>query len=155
MYERALYALFLGLIVMVAAGGTAAAEPTDTSRIEDMVRQYFRDIQDYDFEALRAAATPQFEILDDGYRRDIAGLVAELRDKRQAKGFKYQFQLSKFNTVVTPEVAYTTFETHETVTNTSLGDHSRDSLTCMILRRVGNHWRVDRLFHLPYGRAQA
>ncbi|MGH8208525.1 MAG: hypothetical protein ACREU6_02835 [Steroidobacteraceae bacterium] len=153
MQKRALHALFLGLVVTAGAYGTAAEEAsTDASRIEATARQFFRVLQDYDFAGMRAAATPQFELLDQAARPDIAAFVAEMRDERQPQGFRYHFELSKFNTVVTPEVAYTIFHVHEIVTNSSIKnqDHSTDSTTCMILRRVGKRWLVDRLFHVPF-----
>ncbi|MGH8211581.1 MAG: hypothetical protein ACREU6_18690 [Steroidobacteraceae bacterium] len=136
-------------MLTVAASGAVATEGVPgASRVEDTVRHFFQDIEVYDFAAMRAAATPQFQIIDKGYRRDLAELIALLRDERQAKDFKYQFRLSNFDTVVAPVVAYTTFVSHERFSRPLAEGGEGDYINGVILKRSGNRWLVDRVFHM-------
>ncbi|MGH8209555.1 MAG: nuclear transport factor 2 family protein [Steroidobacteraceae bacterium] len=150
--------LFLGSLLVCAAGGaTAAPSPTTapvanrqarsaSSEVEAAIRAYYRNLKEYNFEAMQAEMTPDFVLTYRGQQVDGAEFLKRHREEERVKGptasrpDRMKYELLDFKTDVTPELAVAT------VREDNPGHHSY--LNLFVLKRSGNKWLVYRLFHM-------
>lgn len=124
------------LLATVACGPSPVPTGDDADEVENAIRQLAAVVAAYDYEAYRAAITPDFEIIDAGMRMDRDEFEALLR-RMEARGASLDFVLSDFNTEIAGQVAYTSFHN----LNRNSGSEFLES---MILRRSEDGWLVDR-----------
>ncbi|MCZ6618231.1 MAG: MBL fold metallo-hydrolase [Gammaproteobacteria bacterium] len=136
MKKRELTVVIISIACLTACGIDRSQMPANASEVEILISQYYNDIAAYDYAAMRAVYTPDFEILDDGRRLDSAGFE-ELVRGLEARGLTWQFDLSEFNTEVAPDIAYTTYVI------TSPPD--RKWFGAATLKRSEETWSVDRM----------
>lgn len=137
----ALLALIAGIAV---SAGTPASSQISASEVEALVNEFYGQIAAYDYAAMHAATTPEFEMIEnDGtraMRMNWDAFDPRLEGAQQA-GAVLKFVPSEFNTTVTSGAAYTTYI--ETATN---GAQYYAGIT---LRLVGDQWLIDRMFTMP------
>ena len=104
--------------------------------VEAIMSQFYDDIAAYDYAAMRSVYTPEFEILDDGFRFDADGFEELIRDI-ESRGLTWDFTLSEFNTRIAGDVAYTSYEIASPPDFRWFGGGT--------LRRSGGGWLVDRM----------
>ena len=110
--------------------------PGTAGEVEALMSQYYDNIAAYDFAAMRAVYTSDFEILDDGYRFDADGFEELVRDI-ESRGATWDFSLSDFNTEVTPGIAYTSYVIESPPDFKWFG--------AATLVRANGEWQVDRM----------
>jgi len=133
--------LCLASLMAIDAGKSQTL--SDADQVETVVRQYFDHLAQYDYAAMRAMATPEFETLDGGVRLTHPEFEDYVRGTAEISGAELQFELSQFNTEISSDVAYITY------LNTITGSANLDG---MILKRSGERWLIDRFFHMPVAR---
>ena len=139
----------LGALLVLTAGiavcGSASAStPIGASEVEVLVHNFYGQIAAYDYAAMHAATTPEFEMIENNGTKAMR-MNWDAFDKRlagaQQAGAVLKFEPSEFNTAVTSGAAYTTYI--ETATN---GAQYYAGIT---LRLVGDQWLIDRMFTMP------
>ena len=118
---------------------------SDSSQVEAVVHRYFDLLAQYDYLAMRALATPEYETLDGGVRLTHPEFEDYVRGTAQLGGAQMAFDLSQFNTQIVSDIAYTTFV--NTITDESTARFT-PNLDGMILKRSGDQWLIDRFFHM-------
>lgn len=78
-------------------------------------------------------------MLDTGYRLNHVQFEKYIQDSCQARGCKLKFEFSNFNTRITSDVAYTSYE------QLSPPEPALRLLGLATLRRSGEDWRIDQL----------
>lgn len=131
----------VGAFVAVALSGcsTHRASTSGVNRVESIVRQYFSHLEAFDYDAMRAMATADAEMLDTGYRLNHVQFEKYIQDSCQARNCKLKFEFSNFNTRITSDVAYTSYE------QVSPLEPALRLLGLATLRRSGGDWRIDQL----------
>jgi len=144
MKTRNLGALFVLAIGIVTCADTLASTPILAGEVEALVHNFYGQIAAYDYAAMHAATTPEFEMIENNGTKAMR-MNWDAFDKRlagaQEAGAVLKFEPSGFNTTVTAGAAYTTYI--ETATN---GAQYYAGIT---LRLVGDKWLIDRMFTMP------
>jgi len=117
-----------------------AVPELDSPEVESAARHFYELISAYDYAGIRAASSPDFEILEAGLRMDIDGFVSMLQGM-EARSMELEFEAAEFNTEVSGDVAYTT--------NLLMSAGGLSYLDGFILRRTDSGWLVDRAFSMP------
>jgi hypothetical protein len=130
-------------ITVIAQESASSAE----SDVETAVRDYYRYIKAYDHDAMRAAATPEFEIIYAGGRLDRAGFEAVHRAEELEKGpadsrpGRFDYDNTNFEIEINGDIAF----------SRSREMHPRDNnyYDYWVLRRDDDEWMIHRIFHMP------
>ncbi len=149
---RWLSALLMPLLLASCAAAPKQGQSAAIEQVERLARTYYDHMQALDYPAMRALSTPQlevlsqstpeFEIFGEGLRIGHQQFEQQIAQTKQADR-KLRFQLTQFRTVVTPNVAYTSYMLHITPDNkTGTGE--------MVWRRERGQWLLDRLTHMPF-----
>ena len=127
----------LGLVVAASFACTPQGQtpPADPNEVEAAARAFQQHAHTFDYVALRAATTPDFEFLMDGLRMDLDGFEALLREMEESRGGRALgiYDMLDFNTEIVGEVAYTSWA-------------STYWLESAVFIRSGDQWLVDRAF---------
>jgi len=126
--------LMLGAIS--AYGADQQGSPGSAAEVETVMSQYYDNVATYDYEALRAVYTPDFEILDDGFRFDATGFE-DLLKRLKGNGMTWDFTLSEFNTELAPTIGYTSYLISDVSGRRWYGS--------AVLQQSGDGWRIDRM----------
>ncbi len=141
---RSRFALVLLGLGLAACSGPAPAPPATAAQIEDLARAYYASLADYDFAAMNATTTPEFEATEHSgtfsKRFDRSTFEERIKGAQQA-GAVLKFELSDFNTRVAEGAAYTSYM--ETGTN------GAKYYAGMAFVLVDETWLADRLYTLP------
>jgi len=144
MKRRNLGALLVLTFGTVISAGTMASTQIPVEEVEALVHNFYGQIATYDYAAMHAATTPEFEMIENNGTKAMR-MNRDAFDKRlagaQQAGAVLKFEPSEFNTTVTAGAAYTTYI--ETATN---GAQYYAGIT---LRLVGDRWLIDRMFTMP------
>lgn len=125
------------LIGAISACGTdQRGSQGSAAEVEAVMSQYYDDVATYQYEALRAVYTPDFEILDDGSRFDATGFE-DLLKRLKGNGLTWDFTLSEFNTELAPSIGYTSYLISDVSGRRWYGS--------AVLERSGDGWRIDRM----------
>ena len=118
------------------------AQPADATaeEIETVIREYFDHFSRYDFESMRAKATPDFETIDHGIRLTHPEFEDFVRNTAQRAGAELNFQLSQFRTRVSGDAAWSSF---------ILAFGNSTNTDMVTLRRVDGEWLIDVFDHQP------
>jgi hypothetical protein len=127
------------LLILVWPGWDVQAQesPAALSQVEDATQTFFDAAHAFDYAAMRAGATPDFEMLYSGRRMTLDDFVEMLRGMEEARGGRAipTYDAQGLNTEVVGEAAYTTW----------LSENGR-WFESMILVWSGDRWLVDRAF---------
>ena len=133
------------LAVVAESSQVETIVASDSTQVEAVVHRYFDLLAQYDYLAMRALATPEYETLDGGVRLTHPEFEDYVRGTAQLGGAQMVFDLSQFNTQIVSDIAYTTFV--NTITDESTARFT-PNLDGMILKRSGDQWLIDRFFHM-------
>jgi hypothetical protein len=124
--------------VLITAGCATTGDPDrDLADIETAARSFYQLIAAYDYQGLRTASSPDFEILEAGRRMDMDDFVSMLQGM-ESRGVELSFDVTDFNTEVSGDVGYTT--------QRMVSGSGNAYLEGLILRRTASGWLVDRAF---------
>ena len=129
-----------------AYGADQAASQGTAQEVEAVMSQYYDNVATYQYEALRAMYTQDFEILDDGSRFDATGFE-DLLKRLNGNGLTWDFTLSEFNTELAPTIGYTSYLISDVSGRRWYGS--------AVLERTGDGWRIDRMSMITKAEPQA
>lgn len=122
--------------LLVSCGTEQSGVLGGANEVEAVMSQYYNDVGSYNFTAMRAVYSPDFEILDDGYRFDADGFE-ELVRRLEKMGMTWDFSLSDFNTEIKQDIGYTSYVISDVSGRRWFGSG--------ILERTGDGWWIDRM----------
>lgn len=136
----------VGLVLLVclstgSAQSVAARDRLAEKNVLGVVKTYIALFGAYDYEGMGALSTPNAEISDYGIRLDHAGFTDHVHHTAGIYELPLEPSAAQFNTVISGDVAYTSFM--------FFYGGGEESLGTMILRRVKNKWLVDRFIVTP------
>ena len=146
--------LFLGSLFFVVAGvlsspdnPVSAQEDKPAAKVEAAVQDYYRHIKMYDHEAMRAAVTPEFELIYSRGRVDSAEFeirhraeVEELGPTESRPG-RMDYQNVDFEIEIDGDLAYSR--------SRNINPAGYDNFDYFVLRRDDGRWLIHRFFHMP------
>lgn len=128
-------------------GSVPAAPAGEVEAVERAVREgFFGAIERLDLDALSAAVTPDFELVEDTVRLDLAGfrqLVEPFRGRATVS-----YRLFDFRTEVHGDAAWTSYR-NRAVMRMQGQQTELEWLETAVLLRSGGGWRIDRLQSTP------
>lgn len=139
-------ALLLGAC---AAQATPERDPAaDQAAAEDVVREFFRAMESWDDERLRATATSDFELVEDTLILSMDDFVAFI-EPFEAQGGEMRWTLTDFNTESDGDVVWTRY-VNRAVLNMG-GQESRFHWieSAVLTRQPDGTWKIDRLQSTP------
>ena len=140
----------LGTLFFGAVSAYGAEQQGTAQEVEAVMSQYYDNVATYQYDALRAAYTSDFEILDDGYRFDATGFE-DLLKRLKGNGLTWDFTLSEFKTELAPTIGYTSYLISDVSGRRWYGS--------AVLTREGDGWRIDRMSMItkakPEGESEA
>lgn len=135
---------------LTAAPGADGAADTDAdmAAAEAVVGDFFRAMESWDYDALRATVTPDFELVEDTVIMTMDGFV-EFIEPFEAQGAEMRWTLSEHNTEVEGDVAWTRY-INRAVLNME-GEESRFHWieSAVLTRDLDGGWKIDRLQSTP------
>jgi ketosteroid isomerase-like protein len=132
-----------------AAGAPAGTDPAaDRAAAEEAVGNFFRAMEGWDYQALRATVTPDFELVEDTIIMSMDEFVAFI-EPFEAQGGQMRWTLTEFNTESDGPVAWTRY-INRAVLNMA-GQESRFHWieTAILTRQPDGSWKIDRLQSTP------
>lgn len=140
------FALTLGAC---AADDSSGDDPAaDIAAAETVLGDFFRAMESWDHDALRATVTPDFELVEDTVIMSMDDFVAFL-EPFEAQDAEMTWQLSDHNTEVAGDVAWTRY-VNRAVLNMD-GQESRFHWieSAVFTRQPDGTWKIDRLQSNP------
>ena len=135
---RLLVFVWIACAAILGVGCSQAEDPdVDRGAVEAAVRAFYQLLEAYDYDGLRAASSPDFEILEAGLRMDMDDFVSMLQGM-ESRGVQLSFDLADFDTEVSGDVGYTTYR--------MVSGGGSAYLEGLILLRTGSGWVADRAF---------
>ena len=119
-----------------AYGADQQGTPGSAQEVEAVMSQYYDNVATYQYDALRAVYTSDFEILDDGFRFDATGFE-DLLKRLNGNGMTWDFTLSEFNTELAPTIGYTSYLISDVSGRRWYGS--------AVLQHSEEGWRIDRM----------
>lgn len=146
--------LAMALTVTIVLGGCApeaSSDPdpaADEAAAEKVVGDFFRAMESWDHQALRATVTPDFELVEDTVIMSMDEFVSYI-EPFEAQGGQMRWTLTDFNTESDGDVAWTRY-INRAVLNMA-GEESRFHWieTAILIRQPDGSWRIDRLQSTP------
>lgn len=122
--------------------------PAEAAAAESMVRDFFRAMEGWDHDGLRATVTSDFELVEDTVIMSMDDFVAYIRPF-EAQDARMRWELSDFNTEVSGEVAWTRYNNRAV-----LHMQDEESLfhwieSAVLQRQPDGSWKIDRLQSTP------
>ncbi|MBA2671735.1 MAG: hypothetical protein H0U67_15300 [Gemmatimonadetes bacterium] len=102
------------LVLSIVLGSCAAEAPGDTdpaadrAAAEDVVGAFFRAMESWDYQTLRATVTPDFELVEDTIIMSMDEFVSDI-GPFEAQGGQMRWVLTDFNTESDGNVAWTRY----------------------------------------------
>ena len=140
-------ALVLLLSVSLAACGAAAPttdSAADAAAAEGVVDRLFATAGAWDYDALRATATADFELVEDTLVMDMDGFIAYLEGFR-AQDASGQWTLTDRHTEVSGDVAWTRYRNRGDVVVAGQASTVHWIESAVLLRQPDGSWKIDRL----------
>ena len=142
-------ALFTAAVALSAlACGSPLPEAIDSpEEAETAVLGFFGAIEAMDLDAVRAAVTPDFEIIEDTLVFDTEGFIGLLEPFVDA-GPRISYEFSEFRTEVSGSTAWTRYRNHALMLMNE--ETTRfEWVESAVLQKVDGAWLVDRLHSVP------
>ena len=146
--------LYAGLVISTApllSADYAALAQSETSdaeaSVEAAVRGYYKHIKVYNFDAMEAAVTPEFEIIYAGVRTDWNGFEtrhrAELGEMgpTESRPGRMDYQNTNFEVKIDGDLAYSR--------SREMNPAGNNYYDYWVLRRDNDEWLIHRIFHMP------
>ena len=126
-----------------------AADPTaDHAAAEAVIGDFFRAMESWDYGALRATATADFELVEDTVIMSMDDFVAFIEPFAD-QGAVMRWTLSDFNTESDGDVVWTRYQNHAVLD--MAGEESRFHWieAAVLIRQPDGAWKIDRLQSTP------
>lgn len=149
MQKPAAVLTLLTLLAACAPPETAERDAAaDAAAAEAVVGEFFGALEDWDFDAVRATVTSDFELVEDTVIMSIDDFVAFV-EPFEARDARMRWELSDFNTEVSGDVAWTRY--HNRAVLEMQGEESRFHWieSAVLLRQPDGSWKIDRLQSTP------
>lgn len=142
------------LVLTLALGGCAAEPPADRdpaadeAAAEEVVADFFRAMETWDYQALRMTVTADFELVEDTVIMSMDDFVS-LIEPFEAQEARMRWTLTDFNTESDGDVVWTRY-INRAVLDLG-GEESRFHWieTAILTRQPDGAWRIDRLQSTP------
>lgn len=140
--------------LMILLGACAVEGPpdrdsaADEAAAEEVVGDFFRAMEGWDYERLRATVTSDFEVVEDTVILSMDEFVSYI-EPFEAQGGQMRWTLTDFNTESDGDVAWTRY-INRAVLNMA-GEESRFHWieTAILTRQPDGTWKIDRLQSTP------
>ena len=145
--KRYIFLASLSIIGLGVSSGGNAQTPSEA--VEAAVREYYHAIKVYDHDAMRAAVTPEFELIYAGRRVDRSEFEVVHRAEEQELGpaesrpWRLQYELAEFDIEIDGDVAFS--RSIQIEPDPEIPDY----YDFIVLRREGERWLIHRMFHMP------
>ena len=143
--KRPVFLAVLSMVSLGAGSGGQSQTPSDVDAVETAVREYYHAIKIYDHDAMRAAATPEFELIYGGRRVNRSGFETVHRAEEQELGpvesrpLRLEYELAEFEIEIAGDIAFSRYI--EIVPNPEYPDY----YGFIVLRRDGGRWLIHRM----------
>lgn len=149
---------FLTVLWTAALAGCSAEAPPDTDPVTDpaadhaaaeaVVGDFFRAMESWDHEALRATATADFELVEDTLIMTMDDFVSMI-EPYAAQEAVMRWTLTDFNTESDGHVVWTRYQNRAVLD--MAGEESRFHWieSAVVLRQPDGGWKIDRLQSTP------
>ena len=107
------------------------------SDVAEAVHRFFEHVDAYDYRAMSATLTCDFELIQDAVRMDLEEFQRRLR-QLEARGARLAHDPTDFSTEMTGEFAYTSYRVRDPKANI-------EWLESAVLRRSGDQWLIGRV----------
>mgnify|MGYP001819532557 CR=1 FL=1 len=127
----------------------SAADPTaDHAAAEAVVGDLFRAMESWDYEAIRATATADFELVEDTLIMTMDDFVSMI-EPYAAQEAVMRWTLTDFNTESDGDVVWTRYQNRAVLD--MAGEESRFHWieSAVVLRQPDGSWKIDRLQSTP------
>jgi hypothetical protein len=141
--------LAVGYAACAAHGILAAPTAADSTAAARTIEAVVQDsalgaITRHDYDQLRRAVTPDFQLNEDTLRAGLDQLIALVKGSEGKAVVTYR--LDEFKTSVHGDVAWTSYRDHGVITPTGAQPISKEWIeTAVLLRGPDGRWRVDRV----------
>jgi ketosteroid isomerase-like protein len=145
---------FVVLTFPVVLGSCAAGAPGDTDpaahrgAAEAVVGDFFRAMEGWDYEALRATVTADFELVEDTIIMSMDEFVSFI-EPFERQGGSMRWTLADFNTEVDGNVAWTRYINRAVLNMAGQKSHFHWIETAILTRQLDGTWKIDRLHSTP------
>lgn len=144
----------IALTAALLLAGCAADAPVDenpaarAAAAEAVVGDFFRAMETWDHDALRATVTPDFELVEDTMIMSMDEFVAFISPFAE-QGAEMRWTLTEHNTEVAGDVAWTRYVNRAVLR--MQGEESRFHWieTAVLTRQPDGAWKIDRLQSTP------
>jgi len=138
-------------VVLVGCSGEVPNDPdpaVDQAAAERVVGDFFRAMEGWDYQALRATVTPDFELVEDTVIMNMDEFASFI-EPFEAQGGVMRWTLTDFNTESAGDVVWTRY-VNRAVLNMA-GQESRFHWieTAILTRQPDGSWKIDRLQSTP------
>ena len=147
--KRPVLLAMLSMICLGVGSGGQSQTPSDVEAAEMAVHEYYHAIKIYDYDAMRAAATPEFEIIYGGRRVNRSEFETVHRAEEQELGpvesrpLRLEYELAELEIEIAGDVAFARYI--EIVPDPDYPDYHG----FIVLQRDGGQWLIHRMFTMP------
>ena len=142
------------LTIAMALGGCAAGPAADAdlaadrAAAEKVVGDFFRAMEVWDYEALRATVTHDFELVEDTILMSMDQFVSYIQPF-EAQGGEMRWTLTDFNTESDGDVAWTRYINRAVLDMAGQESRFHWIETAILTRDSAGTWKIDRLQSTP------
>ena len=142
--------LAMALTLSIVLGGCGADvspeyDPTtDRAAAEKIVGDFFRAMEGWDYEALRATVTPDFELVEDTAIMSMDEFVSFV-EPFEAGGGRMRWTLTDFNTESDGDVAWTRYVNRAVLDMAGQESRFHWIESAVLIRQPDGSWKIDRL----------
>jgi ketosteroid isomerase-like protein len=146
--------LIIVLSLAIVLGGCAAHVPADTdpaddrTAAEEVVGDFFRAMERWDYQSLRATVTPDFELVEDTIIMSMDEFVSFI-EPFEAQGGQMRWTLTDFNTESDADVAWTRYINRAVLNMAGQETRFHWIETAILTRQPDGSWKIDRLQSTP------
>ena len=130
-----------------AAEMSAAERAEVAAHVEQLSRDYFQHLQDFNYDAMRAMSTPEYLMVENNASFSMVMDVDEFDERirgAEAQGARIMFTPGRFQTTVTPSAAWTFY----VETGASPNNADDRFYGTMVFVRDGDEWLLDRMLSI-------
>ena len=142
------------LTLPIVLGGCAPEAPantdsaTDRAVAEEVVGDFFRAMEAWDYQALRATVTSDFELVEDTIVMSMEEFVSFI-EPLEAQGGQMRWTLTDFNTESDGNVAWTRYINRAVLNMAGQETRFHWIETAILTRQPDGTWKIDRLQSTP------
>jgi hypothetical protein len=140
-------AILRALLISCSPDRTSNSKDAERQSVETALIGFFDAIRDWDYDALEASVTSDFELVEDTLILDIPGFI-DLIKPYEERGASITYEFTDFNTKVQGPVAWTRYRNNAVLTLE--GEQARfEWLESAVFQKEGDLWKLDRLQSAP------